>query len=91
MGLKTHFSSSLLSSESSVVNREDLESSSVNSSTATPQPVLINSACFNYTILDSVSRNVATPEADSVCSGGCCDQKGNAYPGPDWKGTGWYR
>jgi len=58
-----------------------------------------HSACIYYNILDSVSRNVATLEAESVCKSEenqnpCCDKKGNSsIPeiSPDWKGEGWYR
>ena len=55
-----------------------------------------HSACIYYKILDSVSRNAATLEADSVCkseSNGnpCCDKKGYSSVSPDWKGEGWYR
>ena len=55
-----------------------------------------HSACIYYNILDSVSRNAATLEADSVCkseSNGnpCCDNKGHNSVSPDWKGEGWYR
>ena len=55
-----------------------------------------HSACIYYKILDSVSRNAATREADSVCkseSNGnpCCDNKGYSSMSPDWKGEGWHR
>ena len=60
-----------------------------------------HSACTYYNVLDSVNRNVATLNNESVCiSEGskmpCCDRSGAQTAGvlkktPDWKGQGWYR
>ena len=55
-----------------------------------------HSACTYYNVLDSVNRNVATLNNESVCiSEGnkmpCCDKSGVLKKTPDWKGQGWYR
>ena len=71
-----------------------------NTNTTTAKSVEGHSACTYYNVLDSVNRNVATLNNESVClSEGhaghpCCDQNTSTHPGkktPDWKGQGWYR
>merc|ERR1712226_1233813 len=51
--------------ESSTNPKDLMTTTTSNSTAATPQPALSNSACLHYKILDSVSRNVATLAADS--------------------------
>ena len=47
--------------------------------------------CYDYALLDSYTRNVATPD-DNLCNGqSCCDQTGYSYTSPDWLGPAWYR
>jgi hypothetical protein len=48
-------------------------------------------ACYDYSVLDSPTRNTRTP-ADGQCGQyGCCDKLGHSRATPDWNGPGWYR
>ena len=67
-----------------------------NKNTTTAKTDEDHSACTFYNVLDSVNRNVATFNNESVCiSEGnkmpCCDKSGVLKKTPDWKGQGWYR
>ena len=67
-----------------------------NKNTTTAKTDEDHSACTYYNVLDSVNRNVATLNNESVCiSEGnkmpCCDKSGVLKKTPDWKGQGWYR
>ena len=72
-----------------------------NKNTTTAKSDEDHSTCTYYNVLDSVNRNVATLNNESVCiSEGskmpCCDRSGAQTAGvlkktPDWKGQGWYR
>lgn len=47
--------------------------------------------CTDYEVMDSSTRHYTTPDT-LLCGGAsCCDQTGNSYQTPDWKGDAWYR